>query len=316
MELHLVSAAVFLFVLITVAAFGYKTYSRPAGVLEKLHAPPPGLRDAAAGGFAPGAIPQIPNFRVRQSLQWLGEKISINPEEASVTRRMLLSSGFRHESALPIFLAIRVVSAALLMALAAAVTTVTNWLLPADLLLLVGAALAGYWLPLLVLEEIIMPRYQEALRYALPDALDMMVVCVEAGIGLDQAIRLVSEELEITHPELCQELRLISVEMRAGERRMQALKNLAERTREPEISKLVAILIQTDRFGTSVADALRTHADFMRVNRKQCAQEKAGKLVVKLIFPIFFFILPAILILVLAPAFIQILTALGSLHNR
>ena len=216
----------------------------------------------------------------------------------------------------PVFLTFRVVSAALLTALAATPATGTNWLLPADLLLIAGSALAGYWIPLIFLEELITPRYEDSLRYALPDALDMMVVCVEAGIGLDQAIRMVSEELEITHPELCQELRLISVEMRAGERRIQALKNLAERTREPEISKLVAILIQTDRFGTSVADALRTHGDFMRVNRRQQAQEKAGKLVVKLIFPIFFFILPAILILVLAPAFIQILETLGSLNNR
>jgi tight adherence protein C len=122
--------------------------------------------------------------------------------------------------------------------------------------------------------------------------------------------------LELTHPILCRELKLISVEMRAGERRAQALKNLAERTREPEIAKLVALLVQTDRFGTSVAEALRTHSEFMRVARRQEAQEKAGKLGVKLVIPIFFFILPTIVILTAAPAFIQIMSALKSAGKR
>ena len=193
MALPLITAAVFLFVLITVGYYGYRTYSRPAGVLEKLQAPIQGMRDAAPGGFGAGAEPQIPHFQVQKVLLWLGEKVPVSPEEATVTRRMLLSAGYRSDHALAIFLAVRIVSACGLLALAAAITSMTNWLLLADVAVMVVAVGLGYWLPQLVLEEILIPRHQGALRYALPDALDMMVVCVEAGIGLDQAIRMVSE---------------------------------------------------------------------------------------------------------------------------
>jgi tight adherence protein C len=229
---------------------------------------------------------------------------------------MLLSAGFRSHDSVMVFTAIRIINTCAFVAGAALLVTSTNWILLVDLVILVVAAGFGFWLPLLMLEEILIPRYQESLRFALPDALDMLVVCVEAGIGLDQAIRLVSEELELTHPELCMELRLISVEMRAGSSRVDALKNLAERTREPEISKLVSLLVQTDRFGTSVGDALRTHSEFMRVMRRQEAQERAGKLGVKLVFPIFFFILPTIIILAVAPAVIQIMTGFKSIGNK
>jgi tight adherence protein C len=316
MLLSLIIAGVFVLIFAAVSYYGYRTYSRPAGVLEKLQAPPPGLRDIAGGGYAPGAAPRMPHFQVRQVMAWLGEKVPISPEEATVTRRMLLSAGYRSEASLSIYLAVRIASACAFLALAATVASLTSWPMPVDAVILILATALGFWIPQLVLEEMLIPRYQEALRHALPDALDMMVVCVEAGIGLDQAIRMVSEELEITHPELCRELRLISVEMRAGERRAQALKNLAERTREPEVSKLVALLIQTDRFGTSVADALRTHSEFMRVMRRQEAQEKAGKLGVKLVIPIFFFILPTIVILTAAPAFIQIMETLRAVGKR
>lgn len=314
MTLTLITAAVFIFVLMTVGYYGYRMYSRPAELLQKLQAPPAGLRDMATGGFASDTA-QLPNFRIRKALLWLGERMPVQPDEATATQRMLISAGYRAENALPIFLALRIVTACGLLAVAAAVTMATNWLPLLDIAILIVAAGLGYWLPQLILEEFVIPRYHEALRYALPDALDMMVVCVEAGIGLDQAIRMVSEELYITHPELCKELRLISVEMRAGERRADALRNLAERTREPELGKLVALLVQTDRFGTSIGDALRTHGEFMRVKRRQEAQEKAGKLGVKLVLPIFFFILPTILILALTPAMIQISATLGNMKK-
>ena len=140
----------------------------------------------------------------------------------------------------------------------------------------------------------------------LPDALDLMVVCVEAGLGLDQAVRSVSEELRITHPEISEELGLVTLEMRAGKRRVDALKNLADRTGETELRKLVAILIQADRFGTSIAESLRTHSDFMRVRRRQDAEERAGKVGVKLVFPIFFFLLPAMLVVAAGPGLLQV----------
>lgn len=309
--LPMIVAGVFVFVLVTVGYFGLRTYIRPASLVDKLSSPPPGLRDDETG-----LAQQAPQFRVRKALQWIGEKVPVSPDEASVTMRMLLSAGYRAEDSMIMFTAIRIVSACALALGAALLAAATNWMPVVDAVILVVAAGFGYWIPLLVLEEILIPRYREALRFALPDALDMLVVCVEAGIGLDQAIRLVSEELELTHPELCRELLLISVEMRAGSRRVDALKNLAERTREPEISKLVALLVQTDRFGTSIGDALRTHSEFMRVARRQEAQERAGKLGVKLVIPIFFFILPTIVILTAAPAFIQIMSGLKAAGDR
>jgi tight adherence protein C len=144
------------------------------------------------------------------------------------------------------------------------------------------------------------------LRLALPDGLDLMVVSVEAGLGLDQAVQNVGRELAVAHPELSEELSLVTLEMRAGKRRAEALRNLAVRTGEPELRKLTAILIQSDRFGTSMADALRTHSEFMRVRRRQEAEERAAKVGVKLVFPIFFFILPSILVVAAGPGILQV----------
>jgi tight adherence protein C len=164
---------------------------------------------------------------------------------------------------------------------------------------------AGYWIPGFLLERKVSKR-QEKLRLSLPDGLDLMVVSVEAGLGLDQAIQNVGRELAVAHPELSDELSLVTLEMRAGKRRAEALRNLAQRTGEAELRKLTAILIQSDRFGTSMAEALRTHSEFMRVRRRQDAEERAAKVGVKLVFPIFFFILPSILVIAAGPGILQV----------
>jgi len=129
---------------------------------------------------------------------------------------------------------------------------------------------------------------------------------VEAGLGLDQALQNVGRELAGSHPELSDELGLVTLEMRAGKRRAEALRNLAQRTGEPELRKLTAILIQSDRFGTSMAEALRTHSEFMRTRRRQDAEERAAKVGVKLVFPIFFFILPSIMVVAAGPGILQV----------
>jgi tight adherence protein C len=121
-----------------------------------------------------------------------------------------------------------------------------------------------------------------------------MVVCVESGLGLDQAIMQVAKELEHAHPEISEELAIVNLELKAGKRRAEALRNLADRTAVEDLKKLVAVLIQADRFGTGVAQSLRAHSDYMRVQARQVAEEKAAKLGVKLIFPIFFCILPSL----------------------
>jgi tight adherence protein C len=165
--------------------------------------------------------------------------------------------------------------------------------------------MAGWILPKFFLEKMVKKR-QNILRLSLPDMLDMLVVSVEAGLGLDQAIQHVARELAITHPQLSEEISLVTLEMRAGKRRADALRNFAERTGEPEIRKLMAILIQNDRFGTSMGESLRNHSDFMRTRRRQEAEERAGKVGVKLVFPIFFCILPSIIIVAAGPALLQI----------
>lgn len=175
--------------------------------------------------------------------------------------------------------------------------------------LLVGllAAGVGYFLPTLWLGRAIEKR-KRAIQNGLPDAIDLMIVCIESGSGLDQAMNRVAEELALPYPELARELELVSAETRAGKARLEAFKNFAERTKVDDVRSLVAMLVQTDRFGTSVGQALRTHAETSRTKRRQRAEEKAAKLGVKLLFPLVFCLFPAFYTVVLGPAMIRIFT--------
>ena len=154
-----------------------------------------------------------------------------------------------------------------------------------------GAAL-GYAAPMQYLLFRIRRR-QHAIARGLPNALDLMVVCVEAGLGIDQTTLQVAKELQSAHPEICSEFTVMNLELRAGKRRAEALHNLADRAGVEDLRKLVAVLVQTDRFGTSIAQSLRGHADYLRAMARQRAEERASKLAVKLVFPIFFCVLPA-----------------------
>ncbi|MGC4052694.1 MAG: type II secretion system F family protein [Paludibaculum sp.] len=153
-------------------------------------------------------------------------------------------------------------------------------------------------------------RRQKEIRRGLANALDLMVVCVESGLGLDQAILQVAKELEHAHPEISEEFAMVNLELKAGKRRPEALRNLAERTAVDDLKKLVAVLIQADRFGTGVAQSLRAHSDFMRVQARQIAEEKAAKLGVKLVFPIFFCILPSLFVVTVGPVAVKIMREL------
>ena len=133
-----------------------------------------------------------------------------------------------------------------------------------------------------------------------------MVVCVESGLGMDQAVVQVAKELQHAHPEISQEFGLMNLEMKAGKRREEALRNLADRAGVEELRKLVAVLLQADRFGTSIAQSLRGHSEFMRVQTRQMAEEKAAKLGVKLVFPIFFCILPSLFVVTVGPILVRI----------
>ncbi|HMV48814.1 MAG TPA: type II secretion system F family protein, partial [Blastocatellia bacterium] len=170
----------------------------------------------------------------------------------------------------------------------------------------------GGFMPSFMLSRLITKR-QGKISRALADALDLMVVCVEAGLGLNAALHRVGREMELVEPNLSEELAVTNREIRAGKPRDEALRNLGDRTGVDDVKSLVAMLVQTDRFGTSIADSLRVFADSMRTKRRQRAEEMVAKAAVKLIFPLLLFIFPALLIVLMGPALIRIYELLGSL---
>ena len=173
------------------------------------------------------------------------------------------------------------------------------------LMFAVIAAMLGYFVPNLWLDRAINRRRRE-IQNGLPDAIDLLIVCIESGSGIDQALNRVAEELAIAYPALARELQMISAETRAGKPRLEAFKNFAARTKVDDVRSLVAMLVQTDRFGTSIGQALRTHAETSRTKRRQRAEEKAAKLAVKLLFPLVFCLFPAFYVIVLGPSMLGI----------
>jgi tight adherence protein C len=238
-------------------------------------------------------------------LNGVGSRVPSSEAEVATLKADLVRAGFRSENALPVFYGIRIMITLLMLVLCIMLEAKMPPNPVMKLGLMASGIGAGWVLPRFFLEKKVAKR-QETLRLALPDALDLMVVSIEAGLGLDQAIQHVAKELHGSHPELSDEMSLVTLEMRHGKRRSEALRNFAERTGEAEFRKLVAILVQNDRFGTSMGESLRTHSDFMRVRRRQEAEERAGKVGVKLVFPIFFFILPSMLIVAAGPGILQI----------
>ncbi len=159
-------------------------------------------------------------------------------------------------------------------------------------------------------------RWRDSVRLGLPDALDLLVICMEAGLGLDQALLRVGQELKLAHPALAAEFLQINLEQRAGKRRIEAWRNMAERTGIDIVRAFVNMLLQTERFGTPVAKSLGSFADSLRTRRRQQAEELAAKTTIKLVFPLVFFIFPSMFIVLLAPAIISILHSLGSTFNQ
>jgi len=302
----LILLAFFLLLTTGITYFGYRVYSRPGRVQERL---------ADTGAVTTlGEAPEGDGEMMVRIIHQVGAAVPVSPAEVAESRRYLIAAGFRSERAVSVLYGCKViVCLALLTGFFFLHLFGTNPML--RVLTLAFAGYMGWQIPRMVVERLILRR-QERLRLSLPDALDLMVVCVEAGLGLDQAFVSVTRELQKTHREIAEEFGLVNLEMRAGKRRAEALHNLAERSNEDELNKLVAILIQADRFGTSIAESLRTHADFMRIRRRQQAEERAGKVGVKLVFPIFFCILPAMLIVTAGPGILQIVKYLFPLMKQ
>jgi tight adherence protein C len=246
-----------------------------------------------------------PRFQsVIGALKRLGERAPKSPKEMGSLRLRLVQAGYRRDEALTIFFGIRVAFALALFSLFS-----TGFMGRPNIMLALGGLGVGYILPGMLLARMA-KRRAHRIRLSLADALDLLVVSVEAGLGLDQALTRVGTELAFAYPELSDELRLINLELRAGKPRPEALRNLADRTGVDDLSSLVTMLIQTDKFGTSVAQSLRVYSETLRTKRRQRAEEAAAKTGVKMVFPLVLCIFPAIWVVTIGPAAIKFITVL------
>ena len=237
------------------------------------------------------------------TLSRLSKALPKSPKELGKLRRRLATAGYHDMSAAVYFSVARLVLPVVLAAPLFLILTVSDaWTLA------IALAAIGYLLPDLWLRRRTRHR-AKAITNGLPDVLDLMIVCIEAGSALDQSVAKASEELALAHPALTEELKFITTEIRAGKPRMEAFQNFAARTQVEDVRSLVTMLIQTDRFGTSVARALRIHADTSRTKRRQRAEERAAKVGVKLVFPLVFCVFPAVYMVCIGPAGIAIYRA-------
>ncbi len=236
-------------------------------------------------------------------------KLSVPEEgwEGSAIRTHFMNAGFRNPSAPVVYFGAKTVLALLLPALLYLYVSTTGSKLQGNMLffVLLVVAAVGYYLPNIVLRRLVFLRQREIFE-TFPDALDLMTICVEAGLAMDAAIARVADEIKLTSPILSEELHLVTLELRAGASKEKALRNLALRTGVEDVDILVAMLIQAERFGTSIGASLRVHADGLRTKRRQRAEEAAAKIALKLLFPLIFCIFPSLLLVLLGPAFIQI----------
>lgn len=260
-------------------------------------------RIAARSSAASGA-PPASSLVWRELVARIGNFVPASSKNLPALKRRLVRAGFRNPNAARYLRGWRTVGTVVFalgglgFGLRAA---------PDNLPLAIGAgAWLGYMAPVQYLAGRIRRR-QRAIEKGLPNALDLMVVCVESGLGLDQTTLQVASELRRAHPEICDEFAVMNLEMRAGKSRSEALHNLADRTGVADLKKLVAVLIQTDRFGTSIGSTLRAHSGYMRAMAQERAEEQASKLPVKLVFPIFFCVLPSLFVVTLGPIITQLI---------
>jgi tight adherence protein C len=247
--------------------------------------------------------------RLEQALDPISKAIPLSTADVSRTRAWLIQAGFRDASHVSYYFGARLLLAGLGLAGVVLFAGVNS------IFLLVGIPGLGFFIPRFMLKRMIKDR-QNRIRLGLPDALDLTVICVEAGLALDQALMRVGQDLHHAHPDLSDEFHLVNLEMRAGKPRAEALRNLVERTGVDDIRSLVGTLIQTDRFGTSVAQALRVHSDSLRTERRQRAEEQAAKTTIKMVPPLVVFVLPSIIFVTIGPAVIDLIRQLGPASGR
>lgn len=292
----------FLFALVmgVVTVIGIRLYIRPKEALDRV---------AGVQAVQVERASIHPSLGLHELLEKLGAMLPQNPKDLNVMQRRLIRAGMRSPDALKMVYGAKVLFGLLMPIIAIYLMSGSDAEPFNKTLFVIASVAAGFFGPNEYV-KIRSNKRQHQIRRGMPNALDLMVVCVESGLGLDQAIMQVAKELEHAHPEVSEEFALVNLELKAGKRRVDALRNLAERSTVDELKKLVAVLIQADRFGTSIAASLRGHADFMRIQARQIAEEKAAKLGVKLVFPIFFCILPSLFVVTVGPVAVRIMREL------
>jgi tight adherence protein C len=238
-------------------------------------------------------------------VHWIRVRVGLSEDVA--LRPRLAKAGYRGNGPVDLFLASRVLTPLAALLLAA--------LIPYNrLFLLVAFPALAFLLPDIALHRLMKAR-REKIRRSIPDAVDLLVICVDAGLGIDQAVLRVSQELTLSHPEITEELLQINREQRAGKPRNEAWKEMADRIELPEIMAFASMLTQTERFGTPISKALRSFSDGIRQRRRQAAEELAAKTTVKIVFPLVLFIFPSIFIVLLGPAILTVMRSMGGLGN-
>ena len=264
------------------------------------------LETLSATAGAPSVLIQAPRLTGHDpGVRKLTTYIPKSPQTMNRLQRKLATAGYHGTRPVVVYCVAEVALAA------AGVLAVLTAIGAAGFIIAGAVGFAGYMLPGIYVQRRIKLRRKQ-IQNGLPDALDLLIVCVEAGLGIDQALLRTADELIIAYPALGEELRLVNIETRAGKPRLEAFRNFAKRTQVEDVRSLVAMLVQTDRFGTSIAQALRTHAEVSRTKRRQRAEEKAAKLGVKLVFPLVFCLIPAFFVVSIGPAIIRMVRLFGS----
>jgi len=296
-------AGLFLFIVAAITAVGYVFVLQPSKAEGDVEIP---------GGLALGQRELPPaQAAVFDAFRLIGEAIPGKSNQTEL-RRQLISAGFRWPSAVSIFLGIKAGSALLFGVAATWGVLISHTDLSTAVLALACGLGFGYMVPDRVLERLLRRRADQ-LRHGLPAALDLLVLAIEAGQGLDAAILETSRGLRVSHPALASEFTQLQLELKANTTRADALRNFAARSRDMEMRKFANLLIDTDRFGTGLGPALKTHARYLRIRFRQMAQERARKVGVKLIFPVFFLIFPSVILVTLGPAVLLLMTQMKHL---
>ncbi len=306
MSVLLLSIFLFLLISVLLSLVGFRFWVQPKAALERV---------MGEVGLAAQAV-RDPSLSFRDLLTKIGKVVPSNPADVGILQRRLLSAGIRSQHAPTVLYGLKGSLAVLLTLLSTGF--IFGFQLQSDLSFfqILAAGALGWLGPNVVLNRMATKR-KKAIKKGLPNALDMLVICVESGLGLDQALMQVSKELEIAHPEITDELAVMNLELRAGKRRSEALHNFGERTDVDDAKRMVSVLIQADRFGTSISQTLRNCSDYMRVQMRQEVEEKAAKIGVKLVFPIFFFILPSLFVVTVGPIIVKVVRDfLPGLHSR